>query len=456
MPEHGEPARRDVKESFFARLREFAAAECMVFNGESFSYAQLAHEVDSWIRYLRKEGVTAGTVTALEGACSPTSCAALLALIRLDTLVVPLGPLPEDKRREFLEIAEVETVVGAGSGGASAVEHTGVHARHQLFARLREAGRPGLVLFSSGTTGRSKASVLDFVKVLGRYGAPTKACRILSFLSLDHIGGINTLLHTLSQGGTVITVPERTPDAVFRAIAEHRAEILPTTPTFLNMALISGALERYDSSSLKLVTYGTEPMPLQTLRRLTAALPETRLKQTYGLSELGILPTRSKSDDTLWLRIGGAGFEYRIVDDILWIRSDMAMLGYLNAPAPFDSDGYFNTQDVVRVDGDYLHILGRRSEIINVGGEKVYPSEVEGVVLEAGNIADVTVSALPSPITGAAVKATVRLMADEDPAAVSVRVRKHCRERLERYKVPVTVEISQAAQHSERFKKVRA
>lgn len=457
MPEYGEPARGDVKESFFRGLREFAGAESFVFDGDSYDYAHLAREVDYWAGYLEKEGVTAGTVTALEGECSPHSCAALLAMIRLDAIVVPLGPLPAEKRREFLGIAEVESIVRADGSGASGVEHTGVRAEHELFGRLRAAGHPGLVLFSSGTTGRSKASVLDFVKALSRYGTPAKPRRILSFLSLDHIGGINTLLHTLSQGGTVITVPERTPNTVFGAIERHRAEILPTTPTFLNMALISGALERHDCSSLELVTYGTEPMPIQTLRRLSATLPAgTRLKQTYGLSELGILPTRSKGDDTLWVRIGGAGFEHKIVDDVLWIRSGMAMLGYLNAPAPFDSEGYFNTQDVVRVDGDYLHILGRRSEIINVGGEKVYPSEVEGVVLEAGNIADVTVSSLPSPVTGAAVMATVRLVTEEDPAAVSRRVRKHCRERLEMYKVPVTVKVSQAAQHSERFKKVRA
>ncbi|MGI5467615.1 class I adenylate-forming enzyme family protein [Streptomyces sp. CA-132043] len=455
MPGSRPSEQGSVKGDFFARLREFRNVDSVVFEGRAFTYDELVLEMDEWVAELAERGVIAGTVTALEGEYSPHTFAALLALIQLDAIVVPIGPIPEQKRREFLEIAEVETVVHAARNGKRSIEKTGSHAEHPLFRRLRSDGRPGLVLFSSGTTGRSKASVLDFVKVLGRYGAPAKPRRILSFLSLDHIGGINTLLHTLSQGGTVITVPERTPEAVFATIAAHRVEILPTTPTFLNMALISGAIAQHDCASLELVTYGTEPMPLQTLRRLASVLPHARLKQTYGLSELGILPTRSKGDDTLWLRLGGAGFDYRIVDDVLWIRSDMAMLGYLNAPAPFDADGYFNTQDMVEVDGDYLRILGRRSEIINVGGEKVYPNEVEGVVLEVDNIADVTVSALPSPVTGAAVKATVRLVHGEDPTAVARRVRRLCRERLEAYKVPAIVEVSEAVQHSERFKKLR-
>ncbi len=238
-------------------------------------------------------------------------------------------------------------------------------------------------------------------------------------------------------------------------IAEHRVEVLPTTPTFLNMLLVSGALRRYDTSSLKLITYGTEPMPLRTLRQLKAELPNVRLKQTYGLSELGILPTKSRGDDTLWIKLGGEGFRHKIIDNVLWIRSDMAMLGYLNAPAPFDEDGFFNTEDVVEVDGEWVRILGRRSEIINVGGEKVYPTEVENVLLGLDNIAEATVTGITSHITGMAVKATVQLALPEDERLARRRIRKYCMTRLEAFKVPALVEVTTQAQHGERFKKIR-
>lgn len=157
---------------------------------------------------------------------------------------------------------------------------------------------------------------------------------------------------------------------------------------------------------------------VRTLQRLHEALPDARLKQTYGLSELGILPTKSRSDDSLWVRLSGPGFAYEIRDGILWIRSETAMLGYLNAPAPFDDRGFFNTQDAVEVDGDYVRILGRKSEIINVAGEKVHPSEVEDVLLDHPEIADATVTGRPNPVTGMVVAATVKTPGPGGPGHV--------------------------------------
>ncbi|MEV3938064.1 fatty acid--CoA ligase family protein [Glycomyces sp. NPDC049804] len=439
------------------QLAEHGDSEAVVFQGHGSTYRQLVEMAGDWQRFLDGHDVAPGSVVALEGTFSPLLCAGLLALIERRVVVVPLSALPAAKRAEFLEVAQVELVVSVEENGVRALERTGVSADHAHYRALREAGHPGLVLFSSGTTGRSKASVLDFQKVLARYRAKGRDQRILSFLSLDHIGGINTLLHTLVQGGTVITIANRSPEAVFAAVERHQVEVLPTTPTFLNMVLISGVLERFDSSSLQLVTYGTEPMPIRTLKRLSAALPRVRFKQTYGLSELGILPTKSRGDDTLWVKLGDAGFEHKIIDDILWIRSDMAMLGYLNADAPFDADGFFNTQDVVETDGEWIRILGRRSEIINVGGEKVYPSEVENTVLEVPGVAEVTVSGHPSHVTGMVVKATVLLSpdSDEDPGVMQKRIRAHCREKLESFKVPAVVQVSGDRQHSDRFKKIR-
>ncbi|WP_326596667.1 class I adenylate-forming enzyme family protein [Streptomyces sp. NBC_01803] len=439
------------------RLKSFGDNQAVVFEGQTCGYADLLRLVDQWRSFLDANGVAAGEVVTLEGSYSPEACAGLLALIERGVIVVPLTVLPAAKRADFLEIAEVEVVIRVDPDGAHQAERTGRAASHELYPKLRETGHAGLVLFSSGTSGRSKASVLDFEKVLARYGEPARPMRILSFLSLDHIGGVNTLLHTLSQGGTVITVGERTPESICRTVREHGVEVLPTTPTFLNMLLISGAHQRYDTGSLRLITYGTEPMPMRTLERLHAAFPEVRLKQTYGLSELGILPTRSRGNDTLWVKLGtDAGFEHKIVDNVLWIRSEMAMLGYLNAPAPFDEQGFFNTQDVVQVDGEWIRILGRDSEIINVGGEKVYPSEVESVLLEVPNIAEAMVSGRPSPVMGMVVKARVTLIEDEDRREVTRRIREFCATRLEAFKIPAQVEIADAPQHSDRFKKIRS
>jgi len=442
-------------DEFFDRLDSFGESDAIVFAGDTCSYRELMGLVEDWRAFLDANDMRSGQVVTLEGPYSPDVCAGLLALIARGAIIVPMASLPATKRGEYLEVAEVEVTIESRSGQRRC-ERTGVTAEHDLFRELRERDVPGLVLFSSGTTGRSKASVLDFAKVVTRYGPPKQAQRILSFLNLDHIGGINTLLHTLSNGGAVITVHDRTPDAVFDTIATHAVEILPTTPTFLNMMLIARAQERYSTASLQMITYGTEPMPLHTLQRLKQVLPHVRLKQTYGLSELGILPTRSRGNESLWVKLGDAGFEHKIIDGILWIRSEMAMLGYLNAPAPFDEDGFFNTQDAVETDGEWVRILGRRSEILNIGGDKVYPSEIETVLLEIPNIAEATVSGKSNPVTGTVVTATVQLVEPEDPRTMSRRVRAYCVERLEAFKVPMTVKVADAAQHSDRFKKIRA
>jgi long-chain acyl-CoA synthetase len=196
-------------------------------------------------------------------------------------------------------------------------------------------------------------------------------------------------------------------------------------------------------------------MSESTLRRVHSALPGVKLQQTYGLSELGILRSQSRGPDSLWVRIGGEGYELRVVDGLLEIRAAAAILGYLNAPSPITADGWFRTGDAVEVDGEWIKILGRRSEIINVGGEKVYPAEVEGVLLEMSGVAEVAVYAERNAITGQLVAARVRLQHAEPAAEFRRRLVTHCRDRLARYKIPQKVTVVDGPLHSERFKVMR-
>jgi acyl-CoA synthetase (AMP-forming)/AMP-acid ligase II len=295
-------------------------------------------------------------------------------------IVVPLSSAVEASKPTFRQIAEVQATYSipsdAASGDALApAMRTSVEINHPLTCSLIIGGHPGLVLFSSGSTGHPKAVLHDFAKLLEKFKPPRHSLRTITFLLLDHIGGINTLLYVLSNAGTIVSVSDRTADAVCGAIEGHRVELLPTTPTFLNLLLLSEAYRNHDLSSLQQITYGTEPMPQSTLQRIHAILPNVKLLQTYGMSELGILRSKSKSSDSLFVKLGGEGFETRVVDGILHVRAASAMLGYLNAPSPFDPDGWLNTGDEVEFDetGEYMRIRGRRSEIINVGGEKGLP-----------------------------------------------------------------------------------
>jgi acyl-coenzyme A synthetase/AMP-(fatty) acid ligase len=252
-----------------------------------------------------------------------------------------------------MELAQVQFAIRFDSNDAWEVTGFDRAASHPLLKELRERDAPGLVLFSSGSTGESKGSVLDFNRLLTKFETSRPSHRMLVFLLLDHIGGINTLLHGLCHGGTIVTARERSPDAVCMAIEEHRVEVLPTTPTFLRLLLIADAVGRYDLSSLKVITYGTEPMPPSTLAAIREALPWVQFKQTYGLSEVGILPTRSPNSGSVWLKLGDTGFEHKIVNGVLWIRSPSAMLGYLNASSRLMRTAG-STPRIVEKDGEYV------------------------------------------------------------------------------------------------------
>jgi acyl-coenzyme A synthetase/AMP-(fatty) acid ligase len=311
------------------------------------------------------------------------------------------------------------------------------------------------VLFTSGSTGTSKAALHDVGVLLEKFRARRHRLVTITFLLLDHIGGINTLLYTLANGGTAVTISRRDPDLVCRLIEQHRVELLPTTPTFLNLLLLSEAHTRHDLSSLRRISYGTEVMPETTLRRLRTVFPSVDLVQTYGLTEVGILRARSKESGSLFVKVGGEGFETRVADGILFIRARSAMLGYLNAPSPFDEEGWFNTQDCVEVDGEYIRIIGRRSDIINVGGEKVYPAEVESVLMRMENVRDATVYAEPNPIAGQIVAARLALDRPEDLFSLKRRVRSFCRDHLAPFKVPARIEVVEGDLAGPRYKKLR-
>lgn len=427
----------------------------IVWRDQPYSYADLIARVERCRTELDMLGVRTGQTVALDGDYSPNACALLLTLIERGSVIVPLTASVAAHRDEFLEIAEVQTVLTFDEQDQWAATHREVPITNELTRRLTDAGTPGLVLFSSGSTGKSKAALHDFSALLEKFKLPRNRQCTLTFLLLDHIGGINTLFYTLANGGTVVSVRTRDPEVVCQAIERHRVQLLPTSPTFLNLLLISEAYRKYDLATLELITYGTEVMPESTLHRIHEIFPNVRLLQTYGLSELGILRSKSKDSNSLWVKVGGEGFETKIVDGLLWVRAQSAMLGYLNAPSPFDAEGWMNTQDMVEVDGEYIRILGRRTEIINVGGQKVYPAEVESVLLQMENVQDATVTGEANPITGQIVRARVNLFEPEEADAFRRRMRVFCRERLASYKIPVKVEITSREQYSARFKKMR-
>jgi long-chain acyl-CoA synthetase len=419
------------------------------------SYGQLNVAVRQQIEWLEVKGVQSGAPVILLGDYSPLAVSMLLALIEHCCILIPLTPEAFDSLRDSLSEVAPAWVVDV-SGDTPAIEQLQSNTIPELYKIVIERRVPGLVLFTSGSSGKPKAVVHDFSKLIEKFHVVRPAMITLNFLLFDHWGGLNTLLHCLSNLCLIVVPERRTPEHVCELIAAYDIELLPTTPSFLNMLLISRAHSGHDLSSLKLITYGAEPMPETTLRNLRKVFPGIELRQTYGMIELGVLRAKSRSPDSLWLKLGGAGYNVRVVDNILQIRADAAMLGYINAESPFTDDGFLITGDLVETDGEWIRILGRQSDIINVGGQKVYPAEVETVILDCPEVDDAVVYGESNVILGKIVCTNVILREGSDEALARRSIRQLCGERLQAYMVPAKIKFVTEIAQSHRLKRVRS
>lgn len=435
-----------------------AAPERIAFIHEAreVSYAGVVASIDNFYSRVLNAGIQSGDTVVVLGDYSPEVFCMIMALCKNGSIVIPLTRTSVVEESVALAVSGCEWYVEFDAAGRDAtITHRGMVSDNALLNEFRQRDTPGMVLFSSGSTGKPKGILHDFNQVAEKFRKSRTPVVAIPFLMIDHFGGINTILAITSSLGTVVTVAERSVANICAAIEKYKVELLPATPSFLTLLMASQLHNKYDLSSLKRITYGTEVMPQSTLDRVRAQFPSVDLLQTYGLSEVGVLRSQSRDDGSLWVRVGGEGFQTKIVNGVLWIKSQYAMVGYLNAPSEFDADGWFNTQDQVEVDGDYFRILGRVTDMINVAGQKVYPAEVEDVILGIDNVKDVAVYAEKHNILGNIVVAKVILNESEALDSIKKRIRQVCLSKLLAFKVPTKVILADGVLHSSRQKKIR-
>ena len=429
--------------------------DAIIWKNKTYNYKWLINTISKYNQTLKLWGINKGNVVALTGDFSPNIIAVLFSLIDNACIIVPFSDNSEDDNLNKYNISQVEHLLTCDDNDKIIAKRISLKSDNKYYKVLRKKAHPGLVLFTSGSSGEPKAAVHDLLKLLEKFKTRRKTLRALNFLMFDHWGGLNTMFHILSNGGTIITTKDRSPINICKLIEKYKIELLPTSPTFLNLLLLSRAYENNNLECLKIISYGTEPMPENTLRRLKFIFPKVKLLQTYGLIELGVMKSISENNDSVWIKIGGDGYSTRIIDGILQIKAQSAMMGYLNAANPFTEDGWFITGDEVLQKGDYIKILGRRSEIINVGGEKVYPAEVESVIQELDFVIDVEVHAEKNMILGNIVCAKVKIDNQSDINNVEVKIKSYCRSKLEAFKIPIKLKLVEQNIHSFRFKKIR-
>ena len=438
------------------KIKDGGDKTAVIFKEQEYSYNALYDRICA--DYSKVQSTIApGEVVAIVSDYSFESIALFFALHENRNIIVPMTTKVQAEINDRIITADCNQTVTFSEGNWTATKRDTNEEPHPLVRQLQDGSHSGLILFSSGSTGKPKAMIHTLENLIDSFqGKRGKNIVFLVFLMFDHIGGLNTLLNCLSMNVTMVFPETREPDHVAHLIEKYHVFVLPASPTFLNLFLIAECNKRFDLSSVRMITYGTEPMPESLLLKLKEAFPGVKFLQTFGTSETGISSTSSYSSTSTFLKIDDPNTEFKIIDGELWLRSKTQIMGYLNSSMErFTADGWFRTGDMVEEKDGYIKIVGRNSDIINVGGEKVLPCEVESVLFQMPNVNDVIVFGESNPITGQMVVAKILYAEDVKLSELKRLVVEFCSDKLTRYKIPAKVIKMSEAEYTERFKKKR-
>jgi acyl-coenzyme A synthetase/AMP-(fatty) acid ligase len=377
---------------------------------------------------------------------------AALAAIELDGVARRLILLPPDMPREHLAAVMTDAAVDAVvCDTAQGAEELGSASRVTCAAQLRPAARPSFdlrpsewVLFTSGTTGRPKMVIHSLaglagaiVRGGGRDGRPVWG----TFYDIRRYGGLQIFLRALHDGGSLVLSDPEEPLGDFLArLVAHGVTHVSGTPSHWRRVLMSAAAR---AISPRYVRLSGEIADQAILDGLAAVYPMARIGHAYASTEAGVgFEVNDGGEGFPASLIGAPGpVEMKVVDGSLRIRSPRTAVAYVAGAAPLaDAEGFVDTGDMLEHVGDRFRFAGRKGGIINVGGLKVHPEEVEAVINRHPQVRMSLVHPRKSPITGAIVVAEVVLREERaQSAALRDEILGLCREGLAQHKVPATI-----------------
>ena len=333
------------------KFKSFNSKNAIVFEDRIYTYEEFVKQIKDYKDILDKHNISSKVVVIL-GDYSFYNLALFFALYENKNIIVPITSNIKKVQDDFIEESFCKTIIKTDDKNIL-IQDLKTTSSHTMIDNLREKNSSGLILFSSGSTGKPKAMIHNLDTLIDSFkDKKEKSMNMLVFLMFDHIGGLNTVFNTLCMGACLIIPKIKDAKTICELTEKYKIMVLPSSPTFLNLILISEEYKNYDLSSLRMITYGTETMPQSLLLKLKEVFPKVKFLQTFGTSETGISTTSSKSSNSLFMKLEDINGEYKIVENELWLRSKTQVLGYLNASMDsFTSDGWFKTGDLVEVDG---------------------------------------------------------------------------------------------------------
>ena len=344
----------------------------------------------------------------------------------------------------------------------------------QTFKTVRRGERDlAAILYTSGTTGRSKGAMLSHgnlasnARVLHRYWGWRADDVLLHMLPIFHVHGLFVAAHgALLAGARTIWLPRLDVDQALRYLP--RSTVMMGVPTYYVRLLADPRFDRKACANMRLFVSGSAPLLTETFATFRERTGHTILER-YGMSETVML-TSNPYDPADGERLGGTvgkplpGVQVRVVDDEgralgageignVQVRGPNVFSGYWRMPEKtreeFTADGWFRTGDVGRwggvsggreVPGDYLSIVGRSKDLIITGGYNVYPKEIETLIDDMAGVDESAVIGVPHPDFGEAVVAVVvpRPGARLDPAAMLAEIKAS----IANFKVPKRLHVA--------------
>jgi acyl-CoA synthetase (AMP-forming)/AMP-acid ligase II len=294
---------------------------------------------------------------------------------------------------------------------------------------------PSIWVATSGTSGPPKIVDHSWDSLLSaaRLAEQWHALTWLLVYDPKRWAGIQVWVQAVLTGGCVVVPESRDPDVVAQAIVENQVSVLPATPTLIRRLVSSADPSLLGQCRLERITLGGEAVDGPLLEQIAETFPAARVSHVYATTELG---------EVFRVRDGLPGFPARWLTRPLpgGVRLSTRRDGELLVQLSRDT-AEVATGDLVERNGDRFEFVGRRSDVIVVGGAKVYPKRVEELIRQVDGVREARVRGVASPITGELVALELVIADDADTEEVRKAVLGRCRNELEPHAVPRLIEV---------------
>jgi acyl-coenzyme A synthetase/AMP-(fatty) acid ligase len=304
-----------------------------------------------------------------------------------------------------------------------------------------------LCLTTSGTSGAAKLIAHDKHQFFNKFNKKRKDYKTCLFMPWYHVGGLDTLLYVASNNSTCYIPSSYNVDYFLKFVKKFEIEVLALTPSYLNLIMLSCDFQKY-LESVKIITCGAEPF-MHSVMKIMEYCPWIKIIQKYGTTETGSILSKSLDSDPSWIKFK---------DDESWMIDHNNMLLIKNKNSckwSYDSNKleytalWKNTGDYVEVNNDgYIKILGRKNEIIIVGGRNVYPQYVRSKMLELSYIADAKIYGKQNNLLGEVVCADIVTSYDVDKNVIL----KDLKKTMDFFEIPVFLNFVDKINYNDRHK----